>query len=98
VEIITSAANADARSVHALRNAGVAGLVVAATGNGTVHHVLEAALLAAHAAGLPVVRATRCAVGGVRPKRDDVLRATDLPPAKARVALALELLSAHFAT
>jgi L-asparaginase len=92
VEIITSVAQADARSIDALRKAGVDGVVVAATGNGTVHEVLEAALVAAQAQGLAVLRATRCGVGGVQPKRGDVLRSTDLPPAKARLALALQLL------
>ena len=43
------------------RSRAVDGLVLAATGNGTLHHALEAAALRAQAAGIAVLRATRCA-------------------------------------
>ncbi|HZT54889.1 MAG TPA: asparaginase, partial [Burkholderiaceae bacterium] len=60
VEIVTSHSEARGTLATALRDAGVQGIVVAATGNGTVHHALEAALLDAQAAGVAVLRATRC--------------------------------------
>jgi L-asparaginase len=71
----------------------VRGLVVAATGNGTVHHALEAALLLAQAQGVKVLRSSRCLGGRVLPRADDVLpSADDLTPAKARIELMLSLL------
>ena len=93
VEIVTSHAGASGRVVDALVREGVRGLVVACTGNGTIHHALEAALLRADAAGVKVVRSTRCPEGQVLPKPGD--RWPDsggLSPVKARVALMLDLL------
>lgn len=72
----------------------VRGLVVAATGNGTVHHDLEAALLRAQAAGVKVLLASRCASGRVLPTPRNVFPDSQgLSPVKARVALMLALLS-----
>lgn len=65
VEIVASHAGASPRAVQALRASGVRGLVVACTGNGSVHESLDAALCAACAEGVPVLRATRCAGGGI---------------------------------
>lgn len=71
------------------------GLVVAGTGNGTLHRSLAEALALAAAAGVRVVRATRCARGRVIPDGQNPFPlVTDLPPAKARLALALDLLGA----
>ncbi|MFC5523502.1 asparaginase [Polaromonas jejuensis] len=93
VEIVMSHAGADGAVVEALVAQGVQGLVVAATGNGSLHHALEAALLAAQAAGVEVVRATRCLNGRVLPKAGDTLPDSGgLSPVKARVALMLRLL------
>ena len=93
VEIVTSHAGAGSGVVDALVARGIDGLVVAATGNGTVHSELEAALVAARAAGVKVVRATRCAQGRVLARPDDVLpHAAGLSPVKARIALLLDLL------
>lgn len=100
VEIVTSHAGASGALVDLLlqeRASGVAepvrGLVVAATGNGTVHHALEAAALRAQDAGVAVLRATRCANGRILPKPGDPLRdAGALTPVKARIALMLELM------
>jgi len=100
VEIVTSHAGASGAIVDLLlqeRAAGVAepirGLVLAATGNGTLHHALEAAALRAQDAGVAVLRATRCASGRILPKTDDRLRDADaLTPVKARIALMLELI------
>ncbi len=93
VEIVMNHAGAGGAIVDALRKQGVQGLVVAATGNGTVHRDLEAALLAAQAAGIAVVRATRCVGGRVLPRPDDRLAdSRGLSPVKARIAMMLELM------
>ncbi|KLN52776.1 asparaginase [Variovorax paradoxus] len=100
VEIVTSHAGASGALIDLLlqeRASGVAepvrGLVLAATGNGTVHHALEAAALRAQDAGVAVLRATRCASGRILPKPGDPLRdAGALTPVKARIALMLDLL------
>ncbi|SCK53901.1 L-asparaginase [Variovorax sp. HW608] len=102
VEIVVSHAEARGAIVDALiaeRKRGsadaVQGLVLAATGNGTLHHALEAAALRAQAEGIAVVRATRCMQGRILAKPDESLRdAGALTPVKARIALALELLAA----
>jgi L-asparaginase len=93
VEIVTSHAGASGGIVQALLAQGVDGLVVAATGNGTVHQDLEAALLQARDRGVRVVRASRCAQGRVQGTPGDALpHAGGLSPVKARIALLLELL------
>ncbi len=69
------------------------GLVVAATGNGTVHQDLEAALLRAQAVGVKVVLATRCCSGRVLARTDAAFPdSRGLSPVKARIALMLALL------
>jgi L-asparaginase len=93
VEIVHSHAGADGRVVQALVREGAQGLVVAATGNGTVHQRLEQALLAAMAAGVRVVRATRCSEGRLIAAGGALLPAHPLSPAKARIDLMLELLA-----
>ena len=93
VEIVMNYAGADGAVVEALQARGVHGLVVAGTGNGTLHYALEAALLKAQAAGVRVVRATRCLNGRVLPKPGDTLPDSEgLSPVKARVDLILRLL------
>ncbi|MEP6723265.1 MAG: asparaginase [Variovorax sp.] len=102
VEILTSHAGARGAIVDALvheREAGVAdavrGLVLATTGNGTLHRELEASALRAQAAGIAVLRATRCTSGHILPKAGDALPdAGGLSPVKARIALMLELIGA----
>ena len=94
VEIVASHAGAGGTVVELLVRSGVHGIVVAATGNGTVHRDLEAALLRAEAAGVRVLRATRCAAGRIVPRPGDTLaEAGQLTPAQARVALLLDLLA-----
>jgi len=93
VEIVMNYAGASGLVVDALVAQGVQGLVVASTGNGNLHHDLEAALVQAQAGGVRVVRGTRCVNGRVLPKPDDLLPDSNgLSPVKARVALVLELL------
>lgn len=94
VEIVTSHAGASGALVRAACEIGVQGLVVAATGNGTVHAALEAALLEAHDQGVTVWRSSRCGNGRVIGRADDVLpSAGELTPVKARVELILQLLA-----
>ncbi|WP_119154223.1 asparaginase [Caldimonas tepidiphila] len=96
VEIVTSHAGAGGAIVEALCAQGVDGLVVAASGNGTVHHALESALLAAQRQGVAVLRATRCVFGRVIPVAGQALAdAGGLNPVKARVELLLRLLAAR---
>ncbi|HET7792177.1 MAG TPA: asparaginase [Rhizobacter sp.] len=93
VEIVTSHAGASGALVRAACELGVQGLVVAATGNGTLHHALEDALLEAQAQGVTVWRSSRCGNGRVIEGADDALpSAGDLTPVKARVELMLQLL------
>ncbi|MFN7154879.1 MAG: asparaginase [Acidovorax sp.] len=95
VEIVISHAGATGAVVDALVRDDVQGLVVACTGNGTMHHALEAALLRAQDAGVKVVRSTRCPEGQVLPKRGDLFPdSRGLSPVKARIALMLDLLNA----
>lgn len=96
VEIVMNYAGAGAAVVQALVADGVQGLVAAATGNGTLHHELEAALLQAQVAGVRVVRATRCPEGRVLPRAGDVIADSQgLSPVKARVDLMLQLMTTH---
>ncbi len=101
VAVVASGAGADARQVAALVAAGCAGIVVAATGNGMVHRELDAALRQAAAAGVAVLRSTRCTEGAiVEPElqTDAALpSAGALTPAKARVELIMRLLAGHAA-
>lgn len=101
VEILTSHAGSSGRLVEALlkeRRSGVAqavqGLVLAATGNGSLHQALEAAALTAQEEGVAVVRATRCCEGRILAIPQAALRdAGALTPVKARIALMLQLLA-----
>jgi L-asparaginase len=103
VEVVVSHAGASGASVDALVSPEVArslgappvrGLVVAATGNGSVHRELEAALLRAQAAGVRVVRATRCCLGQVASPKDQAIPdSAGLSVVKARVAMMLELIA-----
>jgi len=92
VALVTSHAGATGREVDALVAAGARGLVVATTGNGTVHKALQAALQRALAAGVVVLRASRCAAGGIVGQADTRFEsAGTLTPAQARIELVLRL-------
>ena len=96
VEIITSHAAARGDGVRALVAAGVQGLVVAGTGNGSVHRALQQALDEAQAAGLPVWPCSRCAGGVLVPAPGAAPSpAAARSPWRARLALQLQLLSAR---
>ena len=100
VEIIMNYVGATGATVRALCRVPAAdeppvrGLVVAGTGNGTVHEDLLLALREAQALGLAVVRATRCAQGCVVPSSaiGELPDSQGLSPVKARIELALELI------
>ncbi|HQY39052.1 MAG TPA: asparaginase [Giesbergeria sp.] len=93
VEIVMNYAGARGATVDALVRDGVQGLVVAATGNGSVHHDLQAALERAQTAGVAVRVSTRCAQGQVLPRTGALLPlGHGLSPVKERVSLMLELL------
>ncbi len=73
--------------------AGVNGLVVAGTGNGSVHEALQQALRRAVGQGVRVWRSTRCEQGQIvlaDSERDPGV--TPLIPVKARISLMLALL------
>lgn len=103
VEIVTSHAGASGALVDALVSAKVAqvmgnvpaqGIVVAATGNGSLHHELEAALLRAQEGGVRVVRATRCCQGQVASATEHAIPdSKGLSAVKARVAMILQLIA-----
>ena len=92
VDIVTSHAGARGAVVDALVAAGTKGLVIAGTGNGSVHRALEQAAQRAQAAGVAVVRASRCLDGGVFGAPPDALPSYGaLTPWQARIELMLDL-------
>ena len=97
VEIVTSTAGARETVVDALVSSGVHGLVIAGTGNGTVHMALVRALERAQQRGVRVLRATRCADGSVLDAEEEPARGRPLPsagtltPVQARLELMLQL-------
>jgi L-asparaginase len=93
VDIVPSHAGARGAVVDALCRAGAAGLVIAGTGNGSVHRDLLQATRRAAEAGVSVVRATRCLRGGVFGHAQDALPSYgELTPWQARIELMLDLL------
>jgi L-asparaginase len=98
VAVLTSHAGFEAAWVQAWLGQGeqpacVQGLVVAGTGNCTLHHSLERVLEQAQAQGVQVLRTSRVARGGVREKPNERFpSAGTLTPAQARVRLMLELM------
>jgi len=93
VEIVTSHAGARGATVDALVAAGARGLVVAGTGNGTLHAALDEALRHASARGVVVWRASRCQLGGVVGSAEGAWPSGGvLTPYQARIELQLELM------
>jgi L-asparaginase len=93
VEVLYSHAGADARRVRALVAAGVKGLVVAGTGNGTVHQSLLIPLTEAQAQGVTVRLATRCAEGQIVGQPAALqLAPLGLNAYKVRISLMLDLM------
>lgn len=94
VEVVLSHADARPDAVRAWVRAGVRGLVVAGTGNGTVHRALLGALEQAQAEGVAVRLVTRCPAGPViagQPHRFTIY--PTLSPVQARIELMLELMA-----
>jgi L-asparaginase len=92
VEVVPSHAGADARQVDALVAAGVKGLVVAGTGNGTVHQSLLTALARAQGQGVAVRVTTRCIEGQIVGQPVLQTAPRGLNAYKARVSLMLDLM------
>ncbi len=94
VAIVHSHAGADIRQVQSLLAAGVRGLVVAGTGNGTVHQSLLTALAQAQAQGVAVRVVSRCAEGRVVGQPAALQMAPQgLNAFKARISLMLDLMA-----
>lgn len=102
VEMVTNCVGATGAAVRALcappapGDAPVRGLVVAGTGNGTIHRALGAALRQVQASGVRVVRTTRCERGRVvrgASQTEVFPHFEGLSPVKARIALMLDLLA-----
>jgi len=93
VEIVTSHAGASGAVISALVAAGVEGVVIAGTGNGSVHGEIEAALAGPVADGLRVMLASR--IGGGAVLRNGLppgwTSAGALSAVKARISLMLEI-------
>ncbi len=93
VELVTSHAGASGAPIDALVAAGVRGIVIAGTGNGSVHQALLQAARRAIDAGVPVVRASRCLLGGVFGAPAEALPSYGaLTPWQTRIELMLDLL------
>lgn len=93
VEIVTSHAGARSETIDALVAAGARGLVIAGTGNGTLHEALDAAARRAEQRGVMVWRASRCLLGGVVGAPAGALpSAGALTPFQARIELQLALM------
>ena len=74
VEVVMSYAGASDETLEALIEQQVDGIVVAGTGNFTVHHALEAKLDKAREAGIAVSLGTRCLHGIVQSRIELMLR------------------------
>lgn len=99
VEVVLSHAGANGAVVRALcarasiDSPPLRGIVVAGSGNGTVHQDLERALVDAMAQGIRVVRSTRCAYGAVVPGGAAAIgEVSPQSPCKARIDLLLDLM------
>jgi L-asparaginase len=100
VEVLISHAGATGSVVRALlkdtdSQGALRGIVVAGTGNGTVHKDMEAALTQAQQHGVRVVRVSRCAYGQVvgdsPAARSGGFASYGLSAVKARIALMLDI-------
>ena len=100
VEILMNHAGASGAIVRALcqRPQGsdppLRGIVVAGTGNGTIHRSLRASLVEAERQGVAILRSTRCPLGQVVVSADESqtdFPASPLSAVKARIEMALTL-------
>lgn len=100
VPILYGHAGADARLARAAIESGAAGVVHAGTGNGSIHEALLATLADAAGKGIGIVRTSRTGAGAVLFAESayadaGFIDADTLPPAKARILLALALLKTN---
>ncbi|KAB2969389.1 asparaginase [Zoogloea sp.] len=96
VDILPGYAGAPSALIDFCTSQGARGLVLALTGHGSVPIAWEAALAQAQAAGVTILRASRCDGPVIRNANADDdrrgwLTAGSLPPVKARIALMLAL-------
>lgn len=98
VDVVYVGAGSSPDVLAAVVEAGARGVVLALPGNGSVPERWRGAIKGAVDAGIPVVRSSRAALGGVSSKADDAelgtFAANELPASLARVALMLGLASA----
>lgn len=93
VEIVMSHAGSDGSIVDSLVASGVDGLVIACTGNGTLHCSLEAAIVRAEHSGVRIALASRCWDGRMVGRSSGLAHGIEgLSPVKARIQLLLELI------
>ena len=86
--------SASQQHVDALVNAGVQGLVIAGTGNGSVSSKMKESLVRAQMEKVQIRLSSRCNQGAVVPTISHVFDAQEaLSPAKTRVALLLDIMS-----
>ena len=94
VAVLSSHAGVDARQVQALVTAGIKGLVVAGTGNGTVHTAWVDALKEAQSQGVAVWLTSRCMEGELLGQSFDFSVApAGLNAYKLRISLMLALMN-----
>jgi L-asparaginase len=94
VDLVMSHAGVRGEVLSALVAAGARGIVIAGTGNGSVHQELARAARSAQAQGVRVRRASRCQLGGVVGQRADALPSYGtLTAPQARIELMLDLLA-----
>jgi L-asparaginase len=100
VEIVISHAGATGANVRALcrvplsGDPALRGIVVAGTGNGTVHVELDKALLVAQEQGIRVLRTSRCAYGSlVLPVHQETTLRPSVSSVKSRIDLILDLMA-----
>jgi L-asparaginase len=101
VDVVISHAGAAGRTLDALVASGARGIVLAGTGNGSVHAELLTAAHRAQAAGVVVRRTSRCQLGGVVDATDPAPGALPscgaLTPFQARIELMLDLIEVKVA-
>lgn len=90
---LTHHVGAEPDLVDACVAAGFGGIVVAATGNGSLSDAMQAAVARAQAAGVVCRRSTRCASGYLVAPQGEPTASEAAGPAQARVALLLDLLA-----
>lgn len=90
---VTSHAGFEAKQIEALQAVGFDGVLVAGTGNASLHHRLQAALDVAADAGMAVAITSRCSQGHIvlPSNAPSHHRFWPLPAAKARLELLMEL-------